>query len=536
MENNRTLLLLCAMLKASSRLNILKHTKDRKTRKRIISSMMGLAVLWGMMTLYLCLYAYGLVSFGMGSVLPALTAVAVSLVTFFLTLLKAGGYLFGFRDYDRLMSMPFKMEEIAAAKFLTMYCSSLFLTLSLSAAMLIGYGLAGNLTLIKGLMWIVLTPFLPVIPMLAASLVSILIAVLTAGFRYKTVLTALLTAAVMLPLMFSGYFVSSYFDQAGTAGVLQQTSGIITGMAGLLPGAGWFVQAVTEGSLLSFALMICIPVLCFVLFVLLVSRMYPKINARLEPGQTGKEKKAFDYKVRSVPVSIAFKDFKRMTSSSTYMVNVLFGVLIALIAGIAVLFVSPAGMLPQDGKESFLTLQMLVPAVPFVLYFFLGMAAVSVISPSIEGKNHWIVKSLPIEPEDDCKGKILLSLILLLPVGLFSAFTVSLSMTAEMLDIFLNLCMIAGLCFFASCYGLYCGYRHRNLDWEYEVEVIKQGPALMWYMFPNMILTVFLASVLLGLGAWPYIRLIQLAVILILFAASWLFWKKAVKTAGKLRD
>ncbi|MCF0261149.1 MAG: hypothetical protein HUJ54_14910, partial [Erysipelotrichaceae bacterium] len=308
------------------------------------------------------------------------------------------------------------------------------------------------------------------------------------------------------------------------------------GLAGLIPGCSWFVQAVTDGSFLSFVLMICIPVLCFLLFVLLVSRLYPKINAGLEQGQARTEKKNFDYKMRSIPVSIAFKDFKRMTASSAYMVNALFGVVLALIAGIAVLFVSPADLLSQGTEETGITMQMLIPLVPLVLYFFLGMAAVTVIAPSIEGKNYWIVQSLPIDPKDDCKGKALFSLAVMLPVGLFSVFTVSLAMKAGWMDLLLNLAMMGALCLFAATYGLYCGYRHRNLDWEYEIEVIKQGPALMWYMFPNMVMTIILISMMFGLGMQMNLTFIQLVLILILCLASWLFWKRAVKTAQELKD
>ena len=54
--------------------------------------------------------------------------------------------------------------------------------------------------------------------------------------------------------------------------------------------------------------------------------------------------------------------------------------------------------------------------------------------------------------------------------------------------------MILGvvLCCFSSVFGCACGIHFMRLDWENEIEVIKQGTGVVVYMFPNMILTTVL--------------------------------------------
>ena len=51
-----------------------------------------------------------------------------------------------------------------------------------------------------------------------------------------------------------------------------------------------------------------------------------------------------------------------------------------------------------------ITKEMVYPAIPLIVYFFIGMVATTAMTPSLEGKNYWIVQSLPIK-KDALSGK-----------------------------------------------------------------------------------------------------------------------------------
>ncbi|MCF0145846.1 MAG: hypothetical protein HUJ73_04595 [Eubacterium sp.] len=533
---DNTFLLLRTMLRASSRLNILKYSDDRKTKRRMIGGIVGEVILGVVLAGLLIAYAFGLGQAGMGEKLPAMTGVVIFTVSFFLTLLKSGGYLFGSRDYNMLVSMPFEIKQVVSSKFLYMYCNSVIWTTALPIAMLVGYGLSGNLTVGKAVMWIVMMPFLPIIPMLIASAISMIVTMIGARSKNKsmTMVGTIVALIVVIPISFSGFFLSNYVEKVGVTGLMTGVSGIVDMIADFLPGAKWFARAVTEQDILSFILMIVVPVILYELFFLIVSKFYRKINSRLSEGTVKKEKKSVDFSLRSIPAAIAMKEWKRMTGSTTYMVNAFLGEILTVIIGIAALIVGPDTLLSIFLHGAPVTMQMVYPAIPFALYFFLGMVATTCISPSIEGKNYWIIKSLPIAPKDDCKGKAMFNLALMLPTGIFATAVVSIMSGAGVIGTLLNIGVIIALSFFSTCFGLLTGMKHRKLNWQNEVEVVKQGAALTLYLFPNLILAfaLMIGSFVLTAARGPaFMQIVQIIVILVLFLVSFIFWKKAVKAA-----
>ncbi|MBP5310301.1 MAG: hypothetical protein J6Z05_06870, partial [Lachnospiraceae bacterium] len=174
------------------------------------------------------------------------------------------------------------------------------------------------------------------------------------------------------------------------------------------------------------------------------------------------------------------------------------------------------------------TKEMLYPAVPFIIYFCVGMAATTAMTPSLEGKNYWIVKSLPITKKTLYQGKMLFNLYLTVPFTLFATICFCISMktpfTTALLSLVLGLC----LCALSTAWGCACGIKHMRLDWENEVEVVKQGPAVSLYLLPNMFATMALMVLVVFLGT----RIDQNAVlglmILIEAALAAFFYRKVM--------
>lgn len=68
------------------------------------------------------------------------------------------------------------------------------------------------------------------------------------------------------------------------------------------------------------------------------------------------------------------------------------------------------------------------------------------------------------------------------------------------MNIFLYLLFITALCLFSTTLGMICGLKFLRLDWDNEVEVIKQGAALGVYFVINMIIIVALVALTLILN------------------------------------
>ena len=128
------------------------------------------------------------------------------------------------------------------------------------------------------------------------------------------------------------------------------------------------------------------------------------------------------------------------------------------------------------------------------------MMATTACSPSLEGKNYWIVQSLPISKKTLYQGKMMFNMYLSAPFMTFAIVCMCISAKVPVSDMLLYIVLGFMLCCFSTAWGCVCGIKHMRLDWENEMEVIKQGTAVAIYLFPNMIATMGLCVLMVILG------------------------------------
>ena len=78
-----------------------------------------------------------------------------------------------------------------------------------------------------------------------------------------------------------------------------------------------------------------------------------------------------------------------------------------------------------------------------------------------------------------------------------------------------------------------CGVKHIKLEWENEVEVIKQGTAVLIYLLPNMFVVVGLCVLTVFLGTRMDHKLIAGIFILITAALCALNYARVMRLAKK---
>ena len=175
----------------------------------------------------------------------------------------------------------------------------------------------------------------------------------------------------------------------------------------------------------------------------------------------------------------------------------------------------------------------LQPAIPFFVYFFIGMAATTAMSPSLEGRNYWIVQSLPIEKKTLYQGKMLFNMYLTVPAMAFATLCICISARVPAVDTVLYLLLGLALCAFSTAWGCVCGVKHIRLDWENEIEAIKQGSAVALYMLPNMFVVMGLVVLVVILGLRMDHRLLALAFILLATLLAALSYLRVMSLAKK---
>ncbi len=518
------ILLRCLLLSTSSR-NIYRHCKDKKKRGKIVGAMIGQTILYLMLMAYCVLNCIGYGHFGLAGSIPVMCATVIVALSFIFTFFKTNGYLFNFKEYDMIMSLPFTSKSIVACKFLYMYIKSLPWYLSVSVSMLAGYAYYVRPPLAVYPVWILLTFVLPVIPMVAASFLGFIIARIGSGFRNKTIIQTVLTMIFIIFVMFSRFFIEDMLRNDKTEDVLSSMSAATDSAGKVFLPIDWFRGAVADLRISDMLLLIGVSLILFEVVFMLVGRSYRKINSALRSHAARRSFVMSERKRRSVLNAIAFKEFKRMTGSTVYLTNGALGVIMCLVGGIVVLFLNLDKIIRPVLKDAPFTMEMLYPVIPLVIYFLIGMVATTVFTPSLEGKNYWIVQSLPISRKTLYQGKMLFNLYMTVPVTVFATAALCISARAGVVNTLLFIVTGILLCLFSTAWGCVCGIKHMRLDWENEVEVIKQGAAVTIYLLPNMFINMGLMVGVVALGTVVSPILISLglmAAVAVLAALSYL--------------
>ena len=491
MKNNGFILLRTLLLSSSSR-NVLKTTHDKKKKNKIIGSCIGMGILYLMIVVYGVISSIGYAYYGMGDQLPDMAAVCICAISFVLTVLKAGSYLFGFREYEMLMALPFSEKSIVGSKFLYMYIKTLPWILSISISMLIGYGIILSPAWYVYPLWIVLSAILPIIPMLAASFIGFLIARIGTAFKFwKAVQTAL--TFVFVALCFSLRFILEKLFRNGEVGqTFANAAQEIEKIGNIYLPVSWFSDAITKGNIAGIILLPIVSALLFELVFFILSKSYKKINSKMKTVTVTHKFKFEKMGQRSVVQAIADKEIRRLFGSTAYLTNVGIGYIFAIALGVISLFVGLDKIIATLVQGAPVTTDMVLPALPFIIYFMAGMMPTTTCSPSLEGNNYWILKSSPIRNKDIYLGKILANLYLAVPAQLLGTLFLCISAKVPLFTTIIFMLLGIVLCVFSSVFGCACGVHFMKLDWENEIEAIKQGTAVVIYIFPNMILTCIL--------------------------------------------
>lgn len=519
------LVLLRTLLLTTSQRNTYRHTTDKRKRRRIVANTVGYGILHIMLMAYGILMCAGYGTFGLIDAAPVLCALLVSGLAFVFTLFKTNGYLFNFREYDLLMSLPFDTKTVAACKFMYMYVQSLPWYANVSLSLMIGYGIFAQPSPLVYPVWIVLALILPIIPMLAAAFVGFLVTKVSTGFRHTSLIQTVLTMAFVVVCFSLRFIIEGVVENDQVRSVLEQVSTATSDAARAYPPADWFARAIA-GSVPDGLLLVGATALLFAIVFVLVGRSYRRINSALTSHAATGSYRMSAQKQRSAVVAVAAKEYRRMMGSSLYMVNGAMGEVLAALLGIVTLVLGFDQIVAAATQNAPFDPAILRPAIPLIVYFFIGMVATTAFSPSLEGRNYWILQSLPLPMKTVYQGKMLFNMCLTVPAMTFSTLCLCVSAHVGALETALYLVLGLALCAFSTTWGCVCGVRHLRLDWENEIEVIKQGTAVTIYLLPNMFAAMALValSVFLGTLMSPAVLALALTIVAAGLAATCYAW------------
>ena len=258
---------------------------------------------------------------------------------------------------------------------------------------------------------------------------------------------------------------------------------------------------------------------------LVLSKSFLKI-ATANRGEAKKRYRETKSAKRSVGGALIMKEFGRFCGSATYMLNCGLGTLMMVVAAVAVII-----------KGSWLREMLSQMGVPASYISMLACAAVCMLSTmnditapsvSLEGKNLWLVQSLPVSAWQVLKAKLYLHLLLTeIPVLLLSlCVSVSLGLGAGSTALLLTLpALFVLLC---GCFGLTVNLKSPNLSWTDETVPVKQSMGVMLSLFGGWGFVIALGGLyfLLKKVFTPELYLLSAALLIAAASGGLLLWLK----------
>lgn len=435
---------------------------------------------------YSFLFSFSLGAAGMGRMIPGYALMLTSLITLFFTTLKANGVLFAYKDYDLLMALPVKTETVIASRFAVMYLMNLLFMLVVMIPMGAGYAIWESPGVAFYPMWILGILAAPLIPTTIATVVGALIILLTSRFRHANLLATVFTIALTCGILAASMGLGGMDEEALAAVDLGKLGSMMLDMIyRIYPPTILFGKGVTDGNILFFGAFVGISVVWYLVFAKLVSIRYKSMNTALMTWHTRSDYKLGTLKSASPVAAICKKEARRFFGCPVYATNMGIGVVMMLLFGVMLVVMGPEKLgdwMDIPGMDQFLA-----RILPYLISMFQCMSCTTCVSLSLEGKNLWILQSLPLETKTVFKGKILFNLFLTVPAGLAVSLAAAVRFPMSWGMRGLVILIPAVYAVFTSVLGMYFNVKLARYDWSSETVIVKQSASSLAGIFSGFL-------------------------------------------------
>jgi ABC-2 type transport system permease protein len=493
--------------------------------------LIGFLIVYGLASV---LFSFGFLFFEIGrvfketnsldSMLTYIFMYATFLSVFFI-ILRASAYLFNYKDYDFLTSLPIKNEVVLGAKITVMMVMVYISVYLVSAPMIFSYFYHGGFSLNKLITILISLLFIPILPLVVFSFFSLLINFILNKLGIHKIFTIVFTFAILL-----GYMYFAFTFTSGSNNPFLNQQAFLESMGKFIPTIELFFNGVANNNILQLILFIVINVALLGVYVYAIKDLVHITNQN-QTKSIRRRKKVGKLKQRTVTESLILKEVKKFFSVNIYVMNSGFGPLLMIVGGVLAIFYSDRissfanQLLAYDVEVSFILLGL--------VGFLLSTVFTSAISLSLEGDNFWLIRSLPIKPKTIMMSKMLFNVLLGLPFALFFVGAVTIALRLEFLKILLIMLVVVSYSLVTSIFGSIINLYFPKFKFKNETEVVKQSLGAFIGMFSG-----FGLIVILGLSyAYVFISLptnlvfiIFVLINMILFVLSYIFIDKKVES------
>lgn len=421
--------------------------------------------------------------------MAALMAFAVGIFT---TVFTTQNQMYHAKDNELLLAMPIKPSAIIGSRVVVLYLLTFVFVVAVMGPAGMMYGAKKGFSVGFVVAFVIGMVLISLLTQAVTCLLGWLLHFLLAGVKHKAILATVFLTVVMVLYL---YGVSKLEDLML---LLVNNGGKV---ASAVQSFAWPFYAFgvgCSGNYVQFVLFAVASLAVFGLVTVILSVTF--VKAMLTGGKSkGATKQKREDAVRTPIAAICRKERKRFFSSTTYLINIGMG-LFMTVASVIAAIVLRGEVMPI--LESMLA-EMGTAALPAVFVEIMGfMAALTPItapSVSLEGKQLWIMRTMPVCGATILKAKLRFHCIVSVPVAAVGSLALGIAYGIGLLET-MGVMLGATLMFvLGGLLGLIFNLCFPRFDWDNEAQPVKQSLAVLFTMFGMILLCIVFIGGAVGL-------------------------------------
>lgn len=513
---------LISLIKAvfSEDMNLFKYKTKANSNsfKKIVFPLFLACIVMYAVGTYFYLIAEPLAKVNLTYVMLSVVLLLVTALTFIEGIYKSGAILFDAKDNDLLFSLPIKKSHILYVRIFKLLVFQFLYNLLILLPAFIIYIYFESPGVLFYLISFISLFIIPIIPTTLSCIIGYFIKHLTSKFKAKKIVQSVLTAIVMIIIFFLSFQLENIMDN-----IVENATSINDILTKVYYPIGAYNSLINKFDILELIKVLLFNIIPFILFVYLGSIYYFKIISKNnEYGLISSKKKKI--KVKSKLSSLISKELSRFFSSTVYIFNSSFGIIL-FVAVTIILCIKGNNigeMFMIEGSDGFDILENIHLVYCGLVIFVGSMTSITSSSISLEGKGINITKSLPVSTKTILKSKVLTSLIITLPLILIGDLIFIIRFNIEFIYIIYILLLSIVVPSLTAIIGLLVNLKYPKLEFSNDTEVVKQSLSSGISVFIGMIIFVLSVLALVTFHNEAIIAiLIMIAVFTILTVALW---------------
>ena len=451
--------------------------------KKLLPYIIFILVLYSF-TYYTCLLTKQLNKVGLGYLVISLFV----FLTFFLTIMegiyKSGDLLFNCKDDDILLSLPINKSTILFIRFLKFYVFELLYNSLYMIPAIISYAIYVKPGWLFYAISLLMSLLLPIIPVLISTVVGFIIKQIVTQFKYKNLAQIIFSSGLLLGVMYLSFNAKEFVNK-----LIANADSIFDLIKKIYYPSYLYYELFTDFKFYKLAIYLIINIVLVIIVVMLLSKLYYKINSRSKEVSNYSKNKKYKIIVHNQLSSFVLKEFKRLITTPVYVINACFGVVLFLVSAVLLSSKTNAFIKIMNNYGLNLTINQISKYIPLVLLGMIAFAALTTSTTSsmvsLEGKSFNILKSLPIKPQKVLRAKIFTGMLLMVPLIIVGDIIVFYNFNFRLIEIVMLLILSFTLPHISAQLGILFNVLYPHMNFENDTEAVKQSMSVMIAIFAN---------------------------------------------------